>query len=89
MTVGGVTTLYTVSPTKLLSLTDIGAASTYTTLATAGTNTAFRGVDFAPSSPNMSPAPEPGEMAVLSLCGLGLGGVLLRRRMKKTAVAAV
>jgi hypothetical protein len=83
-TVNGTTTLYSVDPTNLLSFVDTNdslATVTPTTLVTANTNEAFRGDDFAP-------APEPGEVAVLSLCGLGLGGALLRRRMKKAAEPA-
>lgn len=48
---GGTVTLYAVSntiPSKLVQVIDNGALSTYADLATAATNTAFRGVAFAP-----------------------------------------
>ncbi len=48
------------SANNLISVTDNGAGSTTTTIATAGTNTAYRGVAFAPasgSSPVLSAAP--------------------------------
>jgi hypothetical protein len=52
-----------------------GVFSPLTTLATAGTNEAFRGVDFAPTG-----VPEPGTMA---LCGLAAAGVASRRLRRK------
>lgn len=54
--------------TRLTSVVDLGAASPITVLQTAPTNTAFRGVDFAP-------VPEPTTIALF-----GLGALLLRRR---------
>ncbi len=53
---------------RLVTVTDLGASSPFTTLAFAGTNKAFRGVDF-------TPIPEPGTLALL-----GLGALLLIRR---------
>lgn len=74
---GGVTTLYGVSTANtLVSLTDTGASSTYNVLATAATNTAFRGLEFAPFA---SAIPEPGSLALLGLAALP-GVALLRRR---------
>lgn len=58
---------------RLISIVDTGAASAATTLATAGTNELFRGLDFAP-------VPEPG--AAACVCGgvALLALVQLRRR---------
>lgn len=58
--------------TKLLTITDTGASATYTTLATSGTNTAFRGIEIA----MLPPIPEPGTLSVLAITGLAM----LRRR---------
>lgn len=55
---------------KLVSVTDLGAGSAFSTLATAPGNTAFRGVDFAP-------VPTPGSFALL-----GLAGALAGRRRR-------
>jgi hypothetical protein len=56
---------------RIVSVVDPGNASaTFTTLATAGTNTAFRGVEFIA-------APAPGSLALL-----GLGGLLAARRRR-------
>ena len=38
------------SANKLITVTDTGSGASFTTLATAATNTAFRGIDFAPTS---------------------------------------
>lgn len=57
---------------KLVSVIDSGAGSSFTTLATAPANTAFRGVDFAP-------VPTPGTLALLGLSGLA---VARRRRTR-------
>jgi hypothetical protein len=54
---------------RLVSATDTGSAFTYTTLATAGANTVFRGVSFAP-------VPETAHILLLGGAALGL----LRRR---------
>ena len=78
---GTSTDLYGISTDN--RLVDFNLASgLFSTLVTAPTNEGFRGVD-------LSPAPEPGEFAVLSLVGLGLGAALLRRRLKTAGVAAV
>jgi hypothetical protein len=52
------------SANRLVEVTDAGAGSPFTLLATAGANTVFRGVDFAPVQ-----VPEP---SALLLLGLGL-----------------
>ncbi len=63
--------LFATSGSALLTVTDTGAASAATTLATAGSNQAFRGVEFLPT------VPEPGSAAVL---GLGMLGIWLFRK---------
>lgn len=70
------TNIYAVTTTNtLVSLTDTGSAfSAYNVLATAGTNTAFRGVEFIPQA-----VPEPASLAVL---GLGVVALIRRRRSK-------
>lgn len=62
------------SADRLISITDTGAGSTATTLATAAANTIFRGLDFAPQA-----VPEPSALAVASL-GLATLLVLHRRQ---------
>lgn len=53
-TSAGVTTLYATTTSSnnnaLVAVTDLGASSAFSTLATAGTNVVFRGLAFAPSS---------------------------------------
>jgi hypothetical protein len=74
----GVSTFYGVgSDGNLYSAVDTGTTFTYNLLATAPTNTAFRGVDF-------MPVPEPGSIALIGFAAVGFGGRLLRR--KKAAV---
>lgn len=58
------------SLTKFLTVTDTGSTAPFTTLATVGTNMAFRGVAYAP-------IPEPGSLILLALGALS---GLLRRR---------
>jgi hypothetical protein len=48
---------------KIVSIQDTGASSAFSTLATAGTNTIFRGIEFAP-------IPSPGSIALLTFGGL-------------------
>ncbi len=64
----------TESGTSLIEITDTGAGSAATILATAAANEAFRGLEFAPQ-----PAPEP---SVLALAGLGLTSLFGVRRLK-------
>ncbi len=59
------------SATKLVGVVDGGAASSFTVLATAGTNTAFRGVEFAP-------VPEP-----TTILAAVIGAVAFLKRRKK------
>jgi hypothetical protein len=63
------------SNNRLISLTDVGVGSTAATLANAGANTVFRGMDFAA-------IPEPGTGALLGLAGLFLMSHLRSRRMQ-------
>ena len=58
-----------------------------TTLATAGTNEAFRGVAFAPNGGPASPAPEPGQVSILLMSAGGLGLAFLRRRKQMSLQA--
>jgi hypothetical protein len=67
-TLYGITTANT-----LVSATDTGTAFTFSTLATAPTNTAFRGVAFAP-------VPEPGHVLLACGAAAGLAGWWRRRR---------
>ena len=66
------------SANRLVTVTDVGTGSAFTTLATAPANTAFRGVAFAPT-----PVPEPASGLALSAAGVGLGG--LARRVSRRA----
>ena len=76
---GGVTTVYaTGTNNTLVSLTDTGATSAFSVIATAATNTAFRGIEFAP----FAAVPEPGSLALLGLALLPGAALLLRRRTK-------
>jgi hypothetical protein len=65
------------SANRLVEITDIGAASAFTTLDTAAANTVFRGVDFTPQ-----PVPEPSACALI---GMGLAGLWgFQRRNRKS-----
>jgi hypothetical protein len=79
LTLAGNGTLYGITTANtLVSAIDTGSAFTFSTLATAGTNTVFRGVAFAP-------VPEPA--SILGVCGAGFAAVtwLRRRRAGRTA----
>ncbi len=68
-TIAGVTTLYGLSTdNRLVTLTDIGATSVFSVLATAPTNTAWRGLELVPT---------PGSALLL---GMGIVAVGRRRR---------
>jgi hypothetical protein len=59
-----------VSANRLVEVTDMGAGSAFTLLATAGVNEVYRGVDFTPTE-----VPEPSALVLL-----GLGSLLLISR---------
>ncbi len=71
---GGNPVIYALNPTNLYSFTDTGSAGAMTSIATAGSNYAFRGLDFAP-------VPEPTTWALI---GLGLGFMVWNLRRKRT-----
>ena len=62
---------------RLISIFDTGTAtpSTYTTLQSAGTNFAFRGVDLSPVA-----VPEPSTYAIAAMATLGMADLIRRRR---------
>lgn len=78
-------TLYAVSggalstaQNALVSITDNGTTpSSYTTLLTSGSNYVFRGVDFSPAA-----VPEPGSLTLAAAAGLGIAGLIRRRRRR-------
>lgn len=77
---GGSPTLYATttesSANRLVTFTDLGTSfSSFTVLAAAPTNTAFRGVAFAPV-----PVPEPVTVLATATAGLGLAGLARRVR---------
>ena len=65
------------SNNRVISIFDSGSTqpSTYTTLQSAGSNYAFRGVDLSPVS-----VPEPSTFAIAALATLGMAGLIRRRR---------
>lgn len=71
---GGTDTIYTLNPTTLFGLSFNGTAfSSSSNLTSAGSNYAFRGLDFAP-------VPEPGTWALI---GVGMAFVLWRTRRRR------
>lgn len=73
---GNGTDIFGISTDNRLVDFNIGSSG-FTTLATAATNTAFRGVDA-------SPAPEPSQVAGLGFFAFGLAGVILKARRKRS-----
>jgi hypothetical protein len=65
------------SNNRLISILDSGSTtpSTYTTLQSAGSNLAFRGVDLSPVA-----VPEPSTYAIAAMATLGMANLILRRR---------
>ena len=65
------------SNNRLISILDTGTAtpSTYSTLQSAGTNFAFRGVDLSPVA-----VPEPSTYAIAAMATLGMADLIRRRR---------
>ena len=65
------------SNNRLISILDTGTAtpSTYTTLQSAGSNFAFRGVDLSPVA-----VPEPSTYAIAAMATLGMADLIRRRR---------
>lgn len=61
-----VTVVDSANVTTIQSLVDVGAGSSFNVIATGATNTAFRGIEFAP-------IPTPGSLALLGLAGLAAG----------------
>ena len=73
---GATNSVYAVSPTALWSVADSGAGGAMTSIATAGTDYAFRGLEFAPT-----PVPEPSSVTLMVVLGIaGLFGFAWRRR---------
>lgn len=61
---------------RLISFQDVGGSATsYTVIASAGSNDVFRGVA-------MTPTPEPAAILAIGAAGLGLVGLVRRRRMQ-------
>ena len=76
---GDGTDIFGISTDNRLVDFNIGSSG-FTTLATAATNTAFRGVDA-------SPAPEPSQVAGLGFFAFGLAGVILKARRKRSTAS--
>ena len=71
--------LYATNPTSLIGFDDNNAGLvTSQTLATAATNTAFRGVAFAPT-PAVTSVPEPSSL-LLAAVGVAAAALVARRR---------
>jgi hypothetical protein len=95
VTVGGNETFFATSAdsaTKLVTITDAisnttAPATSFTTLATAGTNEAFRGVEYLPNTTVFTGAAAPEPSGVVSmLLGVGvLGLIAIRRRCTTNA----
>ena len=84
---GSATDLFAISSDNRLVDFNLGSTS-FTTLATAATNTNFRGVDFAPNSGTLpAAAPEPSQVAGLGFFAFGLAGVILKARRKRSTAS--
>jgi hypothetical protein len=70
--IAGNTVLWATTGASLITVTDTGSGATATTLATAPTNTAFRGVEYIN-------VPEPATLALVVLGGLAALGMLRKR----------
>lgn len=67
-------TIYWTSPINIWAAIDTGVAAVGTSILTADSNYAFRGLDF---SPTVTIVPEP---STIALAGLGLAGLMSLRR---------
>lgn len=77
------------SANRLVSVTDVltssgGAFGSFSTLATAPTNTVFRGVDFAP----LTPVPEPAGVLAVTAAAVGAAGLVRRRVRRANSLAS-
>ena len=80
---GGSTSATAPAATSLVSLDDTGTGAAFTTLATAPTNTAFRGVAFIGTP---AAAPEPSGIVAM-LIGMGALGMSIARRRTASSAA--